>query len=643
MSVEQESAGVRIARHATGLMARFNEAGIIGAPDVHVATRVAQLCGVAVDSDSLLAVALTVRAVRAGSVCVDLHRLRDIPPDVESGVDPDDLPWPDPAALLDALRAGPLTRPSADGGLAPVRLATSAEGAVLMYLDRYFRQEQRIRQILAERAAGRPDVDHAALLQSLAQVFSADDGTPEDGTTGGETGAGAVDVVVERPDRQRAAAVVAALSWTSILAGGPGTGKTYTAARIIALLATLHGEGIRVALAAPTGRAAASMQAAVTAQAARLSLPPVSAVTLHRLLGSRGRSNAFRHNADRPLPFDVVIVDEASMVSLTLMRHLLDAMAPHSRLVLIGDPDQLASVDAGAVLADLVGRDGGVGAADDEVLEVIDTVPELAGCDAAERAEMSRGVVRLRRRHRFGTTIGALADAVRDGDADTALALLHDADPTVALVAPEEITEVREDVVAWVAAMTDAAAVTDGGDALGALQALRRHRVLCAHREGPAGVSVWGRTAVEWAVGAGVLGGEANRPWYPGRPLLLTETDQRERLFNGDTGIVVGVGDRLVTAFERPGGAQRIAPGRLRGVTGAYAMTIHRSQGSQYHGVTVIVPPAESALLTRELLYTAITRATDRVRLVGTEAGVRAGIERKVLRASGLRTPIVEG
>ncbi|KQR98488.1 recombinase RecD [Williamsia sp. Leaf354] len=625
----------RIAARAQGLLATFNAAGVLGVADVHVASRLAATSAVEIDPDVLLATALTVRAVRAGSVCIDLARLRDIPPDSETpgGRDPDGgdtgaidaLPWPDPTTLVEKVRNSPLNGSTTASPLQPLRCATTDDGVDLLYLDRYFRQEQRVRDVLAARAQIAPAVDLAAVTAHLDDLFPA-------ATSGAGTGI----------DRQRLAAAVAATRPTTVLAGGPGTGKTHTAARIIALLSRLHGPGIRIGLCAPTGRAAASLQEAVVAQSVALDLPEVNAVTLHRLLGSTRRgSGRFRHDAGHRLPHDVVIVDEASMVSLTMMFHLLDALRPQTRLILIGDPDQLASVDAGAVLADLVHRRHDT-PLDGPLAGIVDSVATPAEFDAdepdiADRAAIADGVISLRRRRRFGADIGRLADAVRDGDADTALDLLAAGSPSVTLVSPDDLDPVRGDVTAWVAAMSDAAL---DGDADAALAALGSHRVLCAHREGPAGVAVWARLVTAWSAPVATTG--PDRLWYPGRPVLLTETDHRAQLYNGDTGVVVAEADRLMVAFGRGSLTRLVHPQRLRGVMSAHAMTIHRSQGSQYRSVSVVVPPAESALLTRELLYTAITRATDRVVLIGTPDGLRAGIERKVLRASGLRSSLTQ-
>ena len=582
---------------ATGLLRAFAEAGVLAAADVHVARRLGSLAREG-DDQVLLATALAVRAVRLGAVCVDLRALRDV--HVED-LDASALPWPDDAALEAALRRSPLVAGSTVGDLRPLRLTDTDEGP-LLHLVRYWRLERVVREVLAARDATRPPYDEQVLADGLARHF------PE-----------------PPPDRQRVAAALAVTRWTAVVAGGPGTGKTFTVARVLRLLLDQQ-PGARIALAAPTGKAAARLQEQVAEQG--LALP---AVTLHRLLGWRPDSRTrFRHDADDRLPHDVVVVDETSMVSLTMTARLLEALRPDARLVLVGDPDQLASVDAGAVLADLVARPvtapvhpalerlvgADLAAADD---------PAEAALSPRERARLGGGVVRLSRGRRFGGAIAALAVAVRDGDADAALAVLTSGAPEVELT--DDDAGLRFDVVDAAARTT---ALAGAGDVEGALAALEEHRLLCAHRDGAHGVRDWDRAARGW-VGAPAGG------WYAGQPLLVTANDHDARVYNGDTGVVVVRDGGLVAAFAR--GAQPLLrpPASLAAVDTVYAMTIHRSQGSQYRAVSVLLPPTASALLTRELLYTAVTRARERVRVVGTEQSVRAAVERRVLRASGLR------
>lgn len=622
---------IALAQRATGLLRTFNTAGVLSAADVHVALRLGKLGGES-GEQVLLAAALAVRAVRSGSVCLELRRMHEIGVDGEGfdlgdaePIDPALLPWPDVESLCEQLRASPLVCGSPAGPLCPLRLVDS-EGGPLLYLDRYYRQEQTIREALADRAHGHPLVDPDTVRRELDRLFP------------GTGGPGAA------PDRQRIAAAVAATSWTTVVAGGPGTGKTHTIARILALLvahqrAVADTAPLRIALAAPTGKAAARLQESVREQAGDLDLPELTAATVHRLLGwQRGGTTRFRHHAHNRLPYDVIVVDETSMVSLTMMSRLLPAVRPDARLVLVGDPDQLASVDAGAVLADLVA--GPVAGPPNPILErILDTGSgPVAGAEDLSERERNRlrgGMIRLTRGRRFGGRIADLAVAVRAGDAETALALLHDGGAELSLHEPDDIVDVRADVVRAARESTTAA---EAGDAAAALRAMESHRLLCAHRQGQFGVERWDRMAGGWVAAAGIGTESAAGQWFPGQPLLVTANDHEARIYNGDTGVIVRSGDGgLRAALQRGSEPYLVHPTQFPGVTTVYAMTIHRSQGSQYGAVTIVLPGPESTLLTRELLYTAITRARQRVRIIGTAEALEAGISRRVLRASGLR------
>jgi exodeoxyribonuclease V alpha subunit len=601
----------------------FQQAGVLGLADVHTAV---QLCRLAGESDErvLLAVALAVGALRRGSVCLELGHFRDTALDAE-GVDAAlaaQLSWPDSAELLAALQASPLVIGGPAGPLRPLTLVDNVAGW-LLYLDRYFRQEQLIRDTLDARAASRPAVDVAAAREALAELFVDEDGTPS-----------------AAPDRQRVAAAVAATEWTTIVAGGPGTGKTHAAARILALLYRLYGPELRVALAAPTGKAAGALTEAVAGQASALGLPDgLAARTLHRLLGLRqfgGRGS--RHDPRNRLPYDVVVVDETSMVSLTLMAQLLEALPTQSRLILMGDPDQLTSVDAGAVLADLVHRSQTPSPSVDLAAIVASDLAAAAGVvepalDDLERRQLSRGVVRLARGRRFNDAIAALADAVRLGDVEEALALLADSGEAVALCAPGDIATLRAEIALSGAELVLAA---EQGNAAMALAALRRHRLLCAHREGPFGRRHWANLVRDWTAAAV---GHTLDPsgFYPGQPLLVTANDYEAGVFNGDIGVVVATADGIMAAIDRGADPLLLHPNTLSSVQTAYAMTVHRSQGSQCEAVSIVLPEQASPLLTRQLLYTAVTRAQQRVRILATEDAVAAAVGRQVKRASGLR------
>ncbi|WP_280386033.1 exodeoxyribonuclease V subunit alpha [Nocardia wallacei] len=618
---------IQLAQRATGLLRTFNAAGVLSAADVHVALRLGRL-GREESEAVLLAAALAVRAVRSGSVCLELRRMHEIGVDGEGfdtdgdpdAVDPATLPWPEVDAVLAALRASPLVTGSAAGPLRPLRLVESEGAGPLLYLDRYYRQEQTIRHALSERAATHPLIDPETVRQQLDRLFPDTAGDPL--------------------DRQRVAAALAATHWTTVVAGGPGTGKTHTIARILALLVAHQrvipdAPALRIALAAPTGKAAARLQESVREQAGDLELPELTAATLHRLLGwQRGGVTRFRHHEFNRLPYDIIVVDETSMVSLTMMSRLLPAVRPDARLVLVGDPDQLASVDAGAVLADLVA--GPVATQPNPVLDEVlggGTAPDAL--TAREQDRLRGGIIRLTRGRRFGGRIAELAVAVRAGDADTALALLADGGDELSLRAPEETAAVRADVVRTARESTAAAERGAAGEALAAMES---HRLLCAHRQGQFGVERWDRMAAGWVAAAGIGAEPGAGHWFPGQPLLVTANDHEARIYNGDTGVIVRDADgALRAALQRGTEPYLVHPTQFPGVTTVYAMTIHRSQGSQYGTVSVVLPGPESTLLTRELLYTAITRARHHVRIIGTEEAIRAGIDRRVLRASGLR------
>jgi len=590
----------RIVRSADGPLRTFNEAGALSAADVHVALRLGRL-GSESDERVLLAAAFAVRGPRLGHVCVDLASVResvivegDVPVDLQG------LPWPAVDEWVAAVAGSGLVAVGADRDLhRPLRFVGSR-----LYLDRYWREEQQVARDLLARA-GAEVVD-----EWLGRLFVSD---------------GDVD-----DELQRDASRVAATRHLAVVAGGPGTGKTTTVARILALLHA-HADAVGappplVALAAPTGKAAARLEEAVHDEARRMDvsdevrarLLAVSASTLHRLLGWKPRNRArFRHDRTNRLPHEVVIVDETSMVSLSLMARLLEAVRPTARLVLVGDPEQLASVEAGAVLGDVVGP-------------------------AAPGAPLSPSIVVLRRVHRFGGAIASLATAVQDGDASRVLDVLragHEdvtwVETDVASALAAELAVVRWTVVSAGSALTAAALA---GDGRAALDALASFRLLCAHRRGPHGVSTWTAQIEEWLADA-VEGFEPGTGWYPGRPLLFSENDYGLQLFNGDTGVVVARPEAggVTAVFERRGQLVELSPHRLGGVDTVHAMTVHKAQGSQFGSVALLLPDPSSPILTRELLYTAVTRAQRRLIVAGTEDAIRAAVERPIARASGLR------
>ena len=620
----------------TGALGQFNRAGVLAAADIHVARALGRLGG---DDDELvgLAVALAVRAPRVGHVLVDLGSIRQTAvAGPEDETDLAGLPWPPLGQWLERVSVSPLV--TVDDGSPddrPLRLAGTR-----LYLDRYWRDELDVADDLTARsAASVGDVDEALLAQGVARLYP--------------------DVVSEL---QRQAATTVLHRLLSVIAGGPGTGKTTTVARVLALVAEQAiGAGRpfpMVALAAPTGKAAARMAEAVHYEARRLDvaeavqewLLSLDASTVHRLLGRRpGTTTRFRHDAGNRLPHDVVVVDETSMMSLPLMARLLDAVRKEARLVLIGDQEQLASVEAGAVLGDIVGP-AATPAPESTPVKPGPDRPDMGDRTPGGYPPIGRCITVLQANYRFRGPLAELAGAVRGGDADAVMAILHAGRSTgatspdgggnarwletdVATAHSESLEPVRLAVVGAQHRLVEAARAGDGAEAL---DALGRLRLLCAHREGPSGAATWNFRAGQWLADAGE-GPPPEGMWYLGRPVIVTENDYGLGLFNGDTGVVIAEEDgSLRAAFRRGAGVVTMSPARLGAVETAFAMTVHRAQGSEFDEVVVLLPGASSRVLTRELLYTAVTRARRSVVLVGTEESLRAAVARPIARASGL-------
>jgi exodeoxyribonuclease V alpha subunit len=594
--------------HGHPRLEMFNQAGVLMPADVHTALRLARLGG---DTDELvaLATALAVRAPRVGHVSVDLTTVRAVAgADAADDLDVDSLPWPDPDSWLERVSSSSLVAVGeavATFDERPLRLIGSA-----LYLDRYWRDEVAVAADLSHRAsAAAPTVDGRVLAGSLGRLF---------GGSGDADQVRAVDTALRRR--------------FTVIAGGPGTGKTTTVARLLAALyeqADANGERMPlVGLVAPTGKAAARLEEAVRAEASCMvvsgtvaavvaeRLAGISGSTLHRLLGSRPGTSRVRYHRGLRLPHDVIVVDEASMVSLALMARLVEAVRPDARLVLVGDPEQLVSVEAGAVLADVVGPANPTG------------------------STMAGSVAMLRTNHRFAGALAELALAVQAGDDTTVLDVLRGDEESVAWLDHDPAGSpslLRGPVTEWTGRLVDAARQ---GDRAGALGELARHRLLCAHRRGGDGVAEWNDLIERWLVEDWPeLAGEG--AWYAGRPVLVTSNDYSLGLFNGDTGITVATGDdlaaRVSVVFDDGSGSPRpVSPSRLAGVETVYAMTVHKSQGSEFERVTLLLPPSTSRLLSRELLYTAVTRAKQALLVVGTEESIRLAVQRRIARASGL-------
>jgi exodeoxyribonuclease V alpha subunit len=628
-SLELERRSARRAARASGLLRTFNGAGVLSAADVHVADRIAELVGERSDAVRLAA-ALAVRGPRLGHVFVDLETIRDTASvDSEAPLDLAALPWPTPDEWIAALTLSGLVTVGEEHTDAdrPLRVI----GARL-YLDRYWREERSVARDLLELAGAEPpEVEMEVLSEGVARVFGGDSDL-----------------------RQRFGAAAAVLQRVAVLAGGPGTGKTTTVARIVALLAEqaeVQGERAPlVALGAPTGKAAARLQEAMHEQAMLLEvgepirtlLMGLSASTLHRLLGwRRGSHSRFAHHRGNRLPHDVVIVDETSMVSLSQMARLVEAVRSDARLILVGDPGQLRSIEAGVVLGDIVGpaAEGLRMSAGGRERLAQATGSEVPVDRSTDAPAIGDGIVVLERVHRYGGEIARLAKAIRRGDPDGTVEALAAAPAEITWLpidieeGPGDLDAVKSEAVSVGSAVVEAARAGAADDALAALADFR---LLCAHRRGPHGVSHLTLRLQGWLSDV-VEDLDLDQRDYVGRPLLVTENDYELGLYNGDTGVIVQSSAGHASAvFKRGSELISFSPLRLGSVETVYAMTIHKSQGSQFDTAAVILPPPSSRILTRELLYTAVTRARRRLILVGAEESVRAAVERPVARASGL-------
>lgn len=564
----------------------------------------------------LQAIGFVSERTREGHVCVGLDALAERASASSSGAT-------DSETLRALLASSTLVGSDApDAPPAPLVLSQDR-----LYLTRFFQHECRVQERLsqlADPATSAPAAREAAAC--LRRWFGSE----------------------QPPSQSAVAAATLAERRLVILTGGPGTGKTTTIARVLAFFADLCQRGQRPAprtlLLAPTGKAAARMGEAVAALSEELrqidpvlGTLPTEALTIHRALGPTASPARFVHGVDRPLLADLVVVDEASMVDIALMRRLLDALSPDARLLLVGDEHQLSSVEAGAVLADACAGASYQGWSAEHRARVEQRFEcVLPGTAQPARSQLSDCVVHLVRSFRFNPDrgVGRLARATLEGDADSALAVLSDPDhPEASLQSGGVQTASFENMIV---SGFETFCRADPPEAR--LSALSRFRVLCAHRRGPLGVDAVNRHIETVLQKRGLLPSAAGRTqqYYVGRPLLITKNDAATRLFNGDIGVVVQGVAGVSVAFASETGLRMIPPARLPAHESVFAMSIHKSQGSEVDSALVVLPDADSPLCTRELLYTAVTRVRDQVVLFGSAAAVRAGIERRVARASGL-------
>ncbi|RMS52230.1 hypothetical protein ALP64_204176 [Pseudomonas syringae pv. actinidiae] len=488
-------------------------------------------------------------------------------------------------------------------------------------------------------------------------------------------------------DWQKLACALATRRAFSIITGGPGTGKTTTVVRLLALLqapAVQSGQPLRIRLAAPTGKAAARLTESISQQVQSLDVSaevrqkiPSEVTTVHRLLGSRPGTRHFRHHAGNLLPLDVLVVDEASMIDLEMMANLLDALPPHARMVLLGDKDQLASVEAGAVLGDLCrdAEDGFYSPQTQAWLEAVSGEDLSKGAlreGDAQQHPLAQQVVMLRHSRRFGqgSGIGQLARLVNQQQDQQARALLSAGSHTdlfaLALKGEQDLKFERlvleglgqgeqgpqgyRHYLNVLGAERPAAGAELDDEcwtrwARSVLDAFDSFQLLCAVRKGPWGVEGLNQRITHALFNAQMI--ESEQQWYEGRPVLMTHNDYGLGLMNGDIGITLRLPERdgegkqvLRVAFPRndgSGGVRFVLPSRLNEVETVYAMTVHKSQGSEFAHTALILPEALNPVLTKELIYTGITRAKHWFSLIEPRQGIfEEALRRKVKRLSGL-------
>lgn len=500
-----------------------------------------------------------------------------------------------------------------------------------LYLYRYWHYEQQLARTIQEMIRYRNcSVDRGLLTEGLRRAF------PDN------------DVTI---DWQRVAAILAVFNRFTVISGGPGTGKTYTVGRILSLLIDqAKDRDIGIALAAPTGKAAARLTDMVrkikgegdcTPEVKRL--VPEKALTIHRLLGPVYGTRAFRHNATNRLPFHVVIVDEASMIDLPLMAKLVMSLREDSRLILLGDKDQLASVEPGAVFGDICSTGGINTFSEGFANEVGEFISHTLPHGSFQVSSLSDSIVVLQKSYRFGpdSGIGILASMVNAGKSSEAFEVMnvrkHGDVQWKDVPPPERLELTIKDCYFPFYREYFASKNPEQAFFL-----FNRFHLLCALRHGPYGVLAINRIIEHMCRSSGLFHGDGK--WYACQPVMVTSNDYQLRLFNGDIGILfpdVEADGALKVFFPLEGGGfRKLLPGRLKSWETAYSITVHKSQGSEFDDVAIILPDRMADVLTRELLYTAITRAKKTVEIWGTEANFSEALSRTVRRESGLKDKV---
>ncbi|SMO40333.1 DNA helicase/exodeoxyribonuclease V, alpha subunit [Fodinibius sediminis] len=567
----------------------------------------------------LLAACLTSYLYRRGDVCllVGQYAEQQVFDDSDDGVS---LKAPSQQEWVQQLRSCPAV--GTPGDYKPLIL----DQVHRLYLHKLWHYEHTLGKELIRKSKQQVELtDHARLRDGLQTLF-------------GPAGSGV--------DWQRVAAATAVKNKLSIISGGPGTGKTTTVVRILALIleeADQKGQSPDVVLAAPTGKAAARLKESIAASLDTLDLPghilsaiPSEAYTLHQLLGAQRYSSRFRHNAENPLPFDLVVIDEASMVDQALMSKVMEALLEHSRLILLGDKDQLASVEAGSVLGDICNVNQNRYSAEkiNWLKKMSLSVPETF---LAEKPKaLTDNITLLTKSYRFDEKSGVahLSRQVNSGDASEAIALLkskefndikwHESDSLADL---EQVLEQR---------LPDYfRSIVEAGSPAKALEAFNRFRIFSAHRRGPWGIRHLNQLIEKLLQRREMIPKYAD--WYPGRPVIINVNDYQIELFNGDTGVCLPNEEGVLNVyFNNDNRVRAVSPRRLPDHETAYALTVHKSQGSEFDEVLLTLPAKPSRVVSRELIYTAITRARTSVGIFAAPEVLRQGIEKKIERTSGL-------
>ncbi len=608
---------------AADVLQRLHTAGLLAPIDLHLGALLLRL----EPTQPLVAVAaaLTSRAVQAGHVCLDLPFLLAQPLLTQDDT-PLELSWPPLSEWVHALSESPLVGRFDEQRRAVVLVLDDEQR---LFLQRYADYQTRLIDALHERALHTHEVNESAAVAGLDKYF----------------GKGSTDPKSPR-DEQRLAAALALRNGLSIISGGPGTGKTTTVGRLLLLLqeqAASRKSTLKMLLLAPTGKAAQRLSESLEkslkesgAEPHLIESLPDAASTIHRALGYSTRSpTRFRRGKDNPLSADVVLVDEASMVDLALMTKLVEAVPRGARLILLGDKDQLASVEAGAIFGDIF-----TAAGEDSYSEAVAAYASRVGSPGLQTsprvAPIRDCTVHLSRSFRYDedSGIGHLAKALRQADTTAVSRALQHTNARLIDTSPLSDGQRRKQLSTLIAdALADYPKTKDPAERLTLLQ---RFRLLAAHRHGPLGVEGLNRLTEQTLVPFGLNPTEGS---YDGQPIMISSNDYQLELFNGDVGVLARDPEtqRLAAYFPSKSGLRRVQLSRLPAHETVFAMTVHKSQGSEFDHVALILPERPSALFTRELLYTGVTRAKRSVVLVGSLEVLDAGVQTPIHRSSGIR------